>query len=246
MTKLPLNFCLCGGDWLNKGDTQSVAMLKLLFIDHQMKHWFSPYYKMYGNHDTNYQGVISNNNSSRGDLPYSFVNSEYFSETEKAYYSFKGQNTVFYILDSGLDWFPSMDDYRWEQISWLAEQLKGNTEKHIVIGVHMYFNGKVASNNPMPFSSEITALCSAFNKREQYAVNGVIFSYTDATGKVHALFAGHNHIDYSIEDDGIPVIGVSRFIRNDMPTFDLCLINYDDGCLELIRVGYGQDRHIRF
>lgn len=30
---LSLDFCLCGGDWLNHGDTQIVAQDKLLFAD---------------------------------------------------------------------------------------------------------------------------------------------------------------------------------------------------------------------
>lgn len=242
--ELPLSFCLCGGDWLNNGDTQKVARQKLLYIDQQMRYWFSPYYKMYGNHDTNYQGIISNSDSSRGDLPLSFVEQEYFSETGKAYYSFKGQNTVFFILDSGLDWVPAMDGYRWEQIDWLAEQLSRNTEKHIVIGLHMYFNGQVANNNPMPFSSEITTLCSAFNNREYYSVNGKTYNYAEASGMVHALIAGHNHIDYCVFNNGIPCIGTLRFIRNDTVSFDLFLLNYDQNVLETVRIGSGKSRTI--
>ena len=71
--QLPLSFCICGGDWLNAGDTQAVAKEKLLFADGLMKSMFSRYYKMFGNHDTNYQGVVSAENSSRGDLPRSFI-----------------------------------------------------------------------------------------------------------------------------------------------------------------------------
>lgn len=31
--QLPLSFCICGGDWLNAGDTQAVAKEKLLYAD---------------------------------------------------------------------------------------------------------------------------------------------------------------------------------------------------------------------
>lgn len=242
--ELPLSFCLCGGDWLNNGDTQGVAMLKLLYIDQQMRHWFSPYYKIYGNHDTNYQGIVSELDSSRGDLPYTFVEQEYFSETGKAYYSFKGQNTTFYILDSGLDWEPAMDDYRWEQITWLAEQLNRNTEGHIVIGLHMYFNGKVANNNPMPFSSEISTLCAAFNNRGLYSIGERSYSFTDASGKVHVILAGHNHIDYNTLANDIPCVGTARFLRDDSITFDLYLLDYDHNVLKSVRVGSGESRTI--
>ena len=35
--QLPLSFCICGGDWLNAGDTQAVAKEKLLFADERIK-----------------------------------------------------------------------------------------------------------------------------------------------------------------------------------------------------------------
>ena len=34
---LPLNFVLCGGDWLNDSDTQEIAKQKLLFADFRRK-----------------------------------------------------------------------------------------------------------------------------------------------------------------------------------------------------------------
>ena len=242
--ELPLSFCLCGGDWLNNGDTQSAAMLKLLYIDGQMKNCFSHYYKMMGNHDTNYQGVVSSDDLSRGDLPYSFINDDYFSDFGRAYYSFKGENTVFFILDSGLDWETQMDSYRWEQIVWLAEQLLRNKEEHIVIGFHMFFNGKVANNNPMPFSNEVVSLCSAFNKRGRYKNGDRDFSFSDAFGKVHIILAGHNHIDFVKEFNGIPCVGIAKLIKDGVPTYDLCLVNYDLCTIQMFRVGSGNNRTV--
>ena len=244
--KLPFSFCLCGGDWLNSGDSQSTAILKLNYVDAQMKEWFQPYYKMMGNHDYNYQGFVSKDNSQRGDLGFEYINNVYFSQFGKSYYSFKGQNTVFYILDSGIDWEPQINDYRSEQLFWLANQLKTNTAEHIVIGIHMFYNEKVADNKPMPFSVELVSLCNAFNSRSTYVYHESSFDFRDSEGVVHFFLSGHNHIDYNTLYNGIPIVGSSRFIKNDIPTFDLCVIDYDNNRLELVRVGYGKSRCVDF
>ena len=58
---LPLSFCLCGGDWLNQRETREVAKEKLLYVDKYLNSLFPQYYKMMGNHDTNYLGIVSKN-----------------------------------------------------------------------------------------------------------------------------------------------------------------------------------------
>lgn len=239
---LDLKVCLCGGDWLNSGDYQDIAMLKLMYIDQQMKLWFPGYYKMMGNHDTNYQGVVSLVDPSRGDLTKTFINDIYFGNYGKAYYSFKGNNTRFLILDSGLDLTPIMDEYRWEQIAWLGNQLQNNTETHLVIGAHLFYLGQVKDSIITPFASEITSLCNAFNTRSMYNGNGIEFDFAEVHGTIHFMLSGHNHIDYSTISNGIPVIGTSRFVKSGLSTFDLCLIDYDHYRLQMFRVGNGISR----
>lgn len=241
---LPLSFCLCGGDWLNQRDTQEMAKEKLLYADQLMKATFGKYYKIMGNHDTNYQGFISKNNKQRGDLPRSFIDNEYFSETGSAFYSFDGRETRFFILDSGLDWTPWMDEYRWEQILWLAEELRANDREHIVIGIHMFYS----EDRITPMSEILIKLCDAFNEKRIIAIGDREFDYTVTKGKIHLILSGHNHIDsltYEGEGQGIPVVQTCNYTINSKQTFDLCLMDYNQMVVMMIRVGQGENRRVK-
>ncbi len=242
---LPLSFCLCGGDWLNQRDTQDMAKEKLLYADRLMKSKFGRYYKMMGNHDTNYLGYVSTDNDQRGDLPREFIDNEYFSDTGSAYYTFDGVNTRFFILDSGLDWNTAMDDYRWEQILWLAEQLEVTELEHIVIGIHIfyYIEEKIA-----PMSELIVRLCDAYNSKLTITLKEREFDYTMAKGKIHFILSGHNHRD-GLNHEGqkadLPVIQICNYTINESQSFDLCLIDYDKGFFNMIRVGEGENRSVK-
>lgn len=242
--KLMLDFCLCGGDWLNQRDSQEMAKEKLLYADQLMKTTFGKYYKIMGNHDTNYQGFISKNNKQRGDLPRSFIDNEYFSETGSAYYSFDGRETRFFILDSGLDWEISMDEYRWEQILWLAELLRTNDREHIVIGIHMFYS----EDNITPMSEILVQLCDAFNEKRIIAIGDREFDFTVAKGIIHLILSGHSHIDsltYEGEGQGIPVVQTCNYTINSKQTFDLCLMDYNQMVAMMIRVGQGENRRVK-
>ena len=238
---MPLDFCLCGGDWLNNGDTQEMAREKLLFADTQMKGMFSHYYKMMGNHDTNYQGIISTEDNGRGDLPREFIDKEYFSETGSAYYSFMGKQTKFYVLDSGLDWNTKMNDYRWEQIQWLAKELQQNWDEHIAVCIHMFYND-VPTITPM--AQELVSLCSAFNSRTSYKLNDEDFVFAGKQGVIHFFLTGHCHIDFCEKINGLPVIGTVKFIKETNP-FDVFILDYNAGYIDIIRVGFGENRRIK-
>ena len=241
---LPLNFCLCGGDWLNSYDTQEMAKEKLLFADRQMKTMFSPYYKMMGNHDTNYQGVVSATDSSRGDLPRDFIDKEYFSETGSAYYSFDGNNTRFYVLDSGLDWSRAMDDYRWEQIHWMANQLLTNQREHIAICTHMFFSGRTIT----PMSERIVELCDTYNSSQSITLQETEYDYSAAKGKIIFILSGHNHRDslaYVGKNNNLPVIQTCNYTKEGKNNFDLCVVDYSKNFVDMIRVGNGKNRNIK-
>ena len=240
---LPLDFCLCGGDWLNAGDTQEAAKEKLLFADSTMKSMFSHYYKMLGNHDTNYLGIVSTEDSAVGKLPSSFFESEYYTETGSAYYSFKSSNSEFIILDSGIDFKTSLDSYRKEQLVWLAEQLQESSSIHIVLGIHMFYNTEPAI---LPMSQEIIRICDSYNRRLSYQLeDSSIYDYSESIGKVHLILSGHGHVDFLESESGIPIVGTCRFIKNEKPTFEICVLNYKSGCVDLIRVGEGESRHFQ-
>ena len=237
---LPLNFVLCGGDWLTDSDTQEIAKQKLLFADKQMKSMFTPYYKMMGNHDTNYQGIISEENKNRGDFPKDFIDKEYFSETGSAYYSFIEGNTEFFILDSGLDWNTDLDDYRREQLKWLSKQLEKSDCLHKAIGIHMFYNDGIKIT---PMAEELMSICSAFNSRTKYIIDDDEYDFSHSRGVIHFVISGHSHVDFTEIVQGIPVIGTTCFYNETHP-FDICILNYNTGYLDMIRVGEGEDRHV--
>ena len=241
---LPISFCLNGGDWLNSGDTQEVAKQKLLFADAFMKSLFMKYYKILGNHDTNYQGIISNENQGRGDFSRDFIDKTYFSETGSAYYVINGEDTVFYVLDSGLDWAPLMNDYKIEQIRWLASQLLENDSLHNVICLHMFYD----TSGIVAMSKELIHLCDAYNHKTCFMIQDKEFDYSSTSGEIHVVLTGHLHydyVDYVGQFNDLPVVGTCNYIQGNTPTFDICFFDYGKGLLNMIRVGQGESRKIR-
>lgn len=241
---LKLDFCLCGGDWLNSGDTRNVAMEKLLFADRQMKILFPRYYKMMGNHDTNYQGIVSETDLSRGDFFKEDIDLKYFSDTGKAYYSFKTKISEFFILDSGLDWVVEIDEYRNNQIKWLSKKLIESTSLHKVIGIHMFYINTPNNNEITPMSREIIEVCNSFNTRKKYTIDELELDYSESNGFVHYILTGHCHVDFVENINGIPIIGTRSFCDETHP-FDICVVDYDSGYLDLIRVGKDGNRRLK-
>lgn len=237
--ELGLDFCLSGGDWLDSGDTQYVAKQKLLYADNWMKTHFGYYYKMMGNHDTNYQGIVSTDNTSRGDFSRSFIDNEYFNECHSAYFSFVSNVTRFFILDSELD-RGVIDNYKNEQLMWFASELENNHFEHIAIGIHMFYNDVPYIT---VFGRQIANLCDSYNQRREYQISDRQFDFSESTGVIHFILTGHCHVDFVETINNIPIIGSAKFMRDDRP-FDIVLIDYSSGCIDLIRVGDGDDRHV--
>lgn len=236
---IPFDFCICGGDWIDFGDTQEIAQKKLLFADNYMKTNFDNYYKMMGNHDTNYQGIVSENDPSRGDLDEEFINKSYFSETGSSYYYFDISDTRFIVFDSGIDWDTSINNSRKKQIQWFATTLENNPMKHIIIGIHMFYIKDIT-----PFSKEIITIIDAFNSKLFVNIDGKEYDFSKSCGKIHLILSGHNHEDYNEIVQSIPVVGTCNYMKNNTPNFDLCLINYDEGFFEMFRIGNGTNRKI--
>lgn len=241
----PVSFCLCGGDWLNDGDTQEVAKQKLLFANIEMTSFFPNYYKLLGNHDTNYQGIVSETNSERGDLDYCFINQLYFAETGSAYYSFIINETRFFMLDSWLNETQYLDDYHLTQLEWLAKELRYNEMQHVAMGVHMFYD----LSGIVPFSEILVSICEAYNNKSRIEINGKSYDYSESKGKCHFILSGHLHnsddIHYVGYDNRLPVINTRCFISNGIPTFDLCILDYTNGVLHMLRVGDGKNRNVQ-
>lgn len=238
----PTSFVVCGGDWIGNSDTQKEACFKLGFIDGQMRSRFDKYYPVLGNHDTNYQGVTEEGASAHsGTLTNETVHNLMFRENGGLYYSFNAQNTKFYVLDSGTDWDNTMTNYRWEQVEWLANQLLQDDAQHIAVVVHMMFS----SGNLFGMAGYILSVFRAYNDRSSLTIdNGTVFDFSAATGRIEFVISGHTHEDKVMVVNEIPVVVTTNMRNGNTPTFDLCMADYTNRKLHMVRVGSGENRTV--
>lgn len=244
--RVPLEFCLCGGDWLNNNDTNQQAYGKLRFIADYTYHVFGDnYYPILGNHDTNYQGRYTNESEENaGMLSHEEIVGLLFYRQENSYYAFERNHVKFLILDTGIDWNRQMDAYRWEQAHWFASGLQTNKSNHIVIAMHIYTNDIDGTKSPELFSQYIMEIADAHNNRKAISLNGVEYDFADAYGKVACVLCGHCHEDFITTSYSIPIVGTTHLKDGNIPTFDLCVFNWKQNVLNLLRVGIGHDRII--
>ena len=230
---------------MNNGDTKAQACYKLGLINGTMKDLFINSYQMVGNHDTNYQGYeyIQDNTKYRECmLTNGAISSVMGFPTNKTYYSFDGRHCKYYVLDTGIDWWDWITDDRKAQMDWLAEQLKKDNPNHAIIFMHIICNGSgVLSEN----AKGIEKMIVAFNNHTQTAsINGVYYDFTGTTGHIDLVMGGHTHSDLNITIGGIPAIITTNFTNNNVPTFDMVLVDYDNSVVNLVRVGSGTNRTV--
>jgi predicted phosphodiesterase len=240
----PTSFAVCGGDWLGSNDTQSEAKHKLGRIDGLMRSTFDHYYVVVGNHDTNYQGVDASGAANSGRLDDQVIANLWNREHGRNYYAFDGCNTRFYVLDTGVDWDVAMNSYRWEQIAWLGEQLKSSTAEHSALLLHIGVEASGDSYEVAEFASKALALCGAYNRAERITLNGSTYDFTGCSGRVCFALSGHTHEDHETKVEDIPLIATTHTRSGSVPTFELCLADYDANTLHLVRVGTGESRSI--
>lgn len=239
---LPLNFCLCGGDWLTSNDNLETARFRLGYIDGIMRSIFDKAYLIVGNHDTNYQ---TSNGTARNpdEISTDTLTNLWYRKYGKCYYSFKGENTTFYVFDTGTDWDTTITAYRTEQLEWLADALDGDNSPHIALAMHIIFN-MPTDETPSLFAQEIGNIIEAYNNRSTVTVNGTAHDYASATGVIEFVIAGHLHADKDTILGGVPCI----ITKNTMvpgwtsPTFDLIYADYGARTINAIRVGSGVSR----
>lgn len=246
---------LCGGDWLNNGDTQAIACYKLRLLKGLSDKHFSGhnYHMLMGNHDTNYQGKQDSSSAANtGQLTQATLDNLLYADTNtgKAYYRFDTVNTTYFCLDTGLDWSTAMDSYRWEQIAWLCGQLLTTTKANIIITMHIFANqGTVETytDHITPMATNVISAIEAYNSRETVTLNGQNYNFNTVTGVVRCVLTGHTHFDaVYTTSGGIPVIFTTD--ATDYATspimFDMGFLNYTAGTLSIFRIGEGSDRTI--
>lgn len=242
----PTTFCMCGGDWLGNGDLPAEACFKMGYIDGFMHSMFDNCYMLVGNHDTNYQGKLTESSANWTTRLSDQSIRDLWYRGGKAYYEFSGANTRFFCFDTGIEaqTLTENGNYGYEQAYWFAEQLISNTADHIAIAAHiLYYNEQLVLQ---PLSKLVLDTAQAFNSRGTISFVGSTYNFANTTGKVEFAIFGHIHADSDVVINGIPCI-VTTWVRdNDSlgPTFDLMLADYSNRVLHAVRVGAGSSRTI--
>lgn len=233
----PTAFALSGGDWLQSGQTPTQAAVTIGRINGLTKHLFNNnFYTVLGNHDSNYQGIDDAGTPRKGTLSQQALADLWFPRYHRCYYSFDGFSTKFYILDSGSDWDTKMNDYRFEQVYWLAQQLIANNDAHSAIAVHIWWNLN-EDTVPTPFAQTITQVIEAYNAHGSVTINGKSYDFSGKNGRVEFVLCGHLHIDRNGTAAGIPVVASLNATETTGYGFELVLADYDKRSLTEVRVG---------
>lgn len=249
----PCSFIICGGDWLGSGAVKSVAVEQLTYIDGFMRKKFVDYLPILGNHDTNYQGKLtpeSENYTGRLSLQCNINCWQRFKDNGKAYYKYKAPTSDIYVFDTGIDDNGALDSYKNEQINWFASSLLSNNVEHIIMSMHIIYPYDAQGGGPDisiidNLANKLLEVADAFNNRTTITHNLITYDFTNCSGKVEFCLAGHTHADYNAVIHNIPVILTDKTMRSDdYPTFDICIADWDNSVLKLIRMGNGSDRNI--
>lgn len=245
----PTSFCVSGGDWLTAQDSDSVAKFRLGYADGIMRSMFDNYYPLFGNHDDNYQGASTDGGTAATATPLETqtIINLWFRKFGKAYYTFTGAHTRFYVFDTGRDWTSGMTDYRWEQVDWFANKLLNGSDEHIAILAHIAYNTAtdVTNNTLFSITDNVAQVAQAFNNRTSITLNGITYNFSNSTGVVEFILAGHVHADVSQNKYGLPIIcTINTMALTTEPSFDLIYADYVARKLYCIRVGSGTDRTI--
>ena len=232
----PCNFVVGGGDWLNSGDTVAQAKMKLGYISGMMSSLFGDDYKpIVGNHDTNYIGSDT--------IDYQTMTNLWYGKTGKNYYKFTTPSANYYVLDTWHENQTTMNDYRWEQIDWLASDLIENDSPRSALMFHIFYSAG-AGTTTNTFADVIGEIISAYNAHTVVETYGRTYDFTGTTGKIYFVCVGHSHSDFTATIGGVPCIGTINMQAGNIPTFDLVYVDYDNRKYKTIRIGTGSNRTI--
>ena len=262
---LPLDLCICGGDWINSNDSYEGACEELGYLDGYMRKLFKNYYPIQGNHDEN--PYDWGNTGTTHKLSQQDVNNLMFRQNGNDYYAFDGINTKFYVLNTGYSHTYTMNTYRWQQVAWFADRLLTDNPAHAVILAHIFSNGLAGgASGSYPnwtggihqMAQHLVDIADAFNQRVSIIKNGRTYDYSGVTGRVECYISGHQHVDIIDTFHELPVIVTTDLqggVYSDpinytnhrytlLPTFDCCLGDWDNHRLYAVRVGAGVSRTI--
>ena len=254
--ELQLGLVLCGGDWIGSLDTNAEAVEKLSQLTDFNLSLFGAgrYHGAVGNHDTNEQG--SKDMEVRQRRTETLTIGEYTNAmmplTGLAYEAFDGENTRFYLVDSGYEGqkmnYRGEGRYRWRMLEWLAEDLRAKDPQHAAILTHIYYRTS-RSRSPGELGTYLVRLCDAFNRHSVFKADGHVFDFRACTGRVEFMLCGHIHIDFCSYPASFPVITTqtASSLNEDGSlslTYDLALVDYRERILTLLRVGSGDSRTI--
>lgn len=272
---LPMDFCICGGDWLNSNHPNNTDCEWLGYCDAYMRKLFRNYYPVFGNHDNNPYTPSNTESNWLNALTYPTVMNLMFRENGRTYYSFDGLNTKFYVMNSGVSFIKGMTNStysrlvsnRWPQIEWLGNALLQDDAENSVIVMHIYSN---ASNPTNWFSVEtgyraygihdlgnnVKLLVTAYNNRQSITLNGITYNFANCNGRVMFIHCGHTHFDYVDTTGEIPIISTTNLegghlvngevVYDLVPTFDCCMNDIDNSALYMTRVGAGVSRIVNY
>ena len=247
----PISFVLNGGDWLGSYNTQAEALYMLSRIAGTMRSKFGDKgLLLLGNHDTNYQGSISEEDSKNhveniaARLHQKAIDNTYSSMRRRSYFRYEAPTFAMYCFDTGIETSGLSTEYYKNQVKWFAESLKTETSKHIVVAMHIICNG----SNLMPLADEITKCAKMYNEKGSYTYEDITYNYENAIGKVAFAIGGHNHADSQGVANSIPyvlTINAAPYGSYSTLPFDLCAIDWDKGKLYMYRCQYETGGTIR-
>ena len=276
---LPLDNCICGGDLVNYVDDNAIGCDELGYFDGYMRKLFKNYRPCMGNHDFAPYRIVDRQLRDYP-LTHKDVRNIWFREEGETYYSFDGVNTKFYVMDSGASFaktmtnvkYPDINNIRWAQVDWFANKLLTDDAENSAIVMHMYSNGRPASNsspatwyddNPSDysqgffyFSKNIREVAIAYNNRTSITKNGITYDFSQVSGKVLFFLCGHSHFDFVDTSMELPVIcctnleggvwnpAIGTEVNALIPTFDNILVDITNNVFYAVRVGAGANRII--
>lgn len=248
----PTSMCVSGGDWLSNSNTRENAAWLLGVIDGQMKKLFDKYVLVVGNHDTNYQGYEYMQSGKDGTydrethtqciLSREAMRNLWHRGEDASYFGVDGDVTKFYVFDTGLDWYPDMDDYRWAQVDWFATSLLSDDAQHSAALMHIIGKSAAAMT---PFANAISQIASVYNKRGTITLNGITYNFAGKTGVFEFMMGGHEHADIVFSKNNIPVSLTANAGKNSILSFDLVFADYAAKEMHLVRVGSGENRIVQ-
>lgn len=250
-SKISANHVICGGDWLNSGDTKAQASAKLGYVDGKMREYFGDnYYPVVGNHDFNYLGVDSEGTrlTDANWVQPSAMHNFWFNRFEHCYYTFKRNSARKYILDTLQD-YDSVGSYLQEQWDWLASELTTNDDAHSVIVMHIFYLAGQGSTIPKK-THAIGQIVQAYNAHTTCTLTSAddgydkTYDFSGTSGHIDYILIGHSHADFTLTYGGVPVIATLNTQNGGVPSFDLVFADYDNNKVHLIRIGTGSDREI--